>query len=111
MPETPPPPPAASPSTKNLELISDIDPVYSNMVRIVHSHSEIVLDFAQFLPGDSNPKVKAKVLMSPLGAKLFFRALAENIARYETTFGEITVPGSNSLAEKLFRTNEPTQGS
>jgi hypothetical protein len=55
--------------------------------------------------------VKAKVLMSPLGVKLFFRALAENIARYETTFGEITVPGSNSLAEKLFRANEPTQGS
>jgi hypothetical protein len=109
MPKTPPPPPAAPPPTKNIELISDIDPVYSNMVRIVHSHSEIVLDFAQFLPGDPNPKVKAKVLMSPLGAKLFFRALAENIARYEATFGEITMPGSNSLAEKLFRTNEPTQ--
>jgi hypothetical protein len=41
--------------------------------------------------------------MSPLGAKLLLRALNENLARYESAFGEIKVPGENSLAEFLFR--------
>jgi hypothetical protein len=41
--------------------------------------------------------------MSPLGAKLFYRALAENLARYEASFGEIKIPGGNSLADFLFK--------
>jgi hypothetical protein len=41
--------------------------------------------------------------MSPLGAKLFHRALTENLSRYEAAFGEIKVPGTKSLADFLFR--------
>jgi len=107
-PLTPPPSQAPPATTKTFELISDLEASYANMVRIAHTHSEIVFDFAQFLPGDTHPKMKAKILMSPLGAKLFYKALAENITRYETAFGEINLPGNSSLAEKLFRPNEPT---
>ena len=43
-------------------------------------------------------------MMSPLSAKLFFRALAENISKYEAVFGEIKVPGDHlSEYAKLFR--------
>ena len=49
--------------------------------------------------------------MSPLGAKLLHHALSENIKRYETSFGEIVVPGSKSLADFLFRPQSPTDES
>jgi hypothetical protein len=45
--------------------------------------------------------------MSPLGAKLLQRALAENLSRYETAFGEIKIPGENSLADSLFHPPTP----
>ena len=41
--------------------------------------------------------------MSPLGAKLFFRALQENLSKYETAYGEIALPSDNTLADQLFR--------
>jgi hypothetical protein len=47
--------------------------------------------------------------MSPLGAKLLQRALAENLSRYEAAFGEIKIPGENSLADFLFRPPAPTK--
>jgi hypothetical protein len=43
-----------------------------------HSPSELVFDFAQLLPGASAVQVRSRIVMSPLGAKLFFRALEEN---------------------------------
>ncbi len=45
--------------------------------------------------------------MSPLGAKLFHRALTENLSRYEAAFGEIKFPGGSSLAENLFHSINP----
>jgi len=77
---------------------------YANLVRIAHSPSELVMDFAHLLPGVSPAaQVSSRIVMSPLGAKLFYRALAENLARYEAAFGEIPIPGDHSLAENLFR--------
>ena len=67
---------------------------------------EIYFDFAELLPGGT-AKVQTRVVMSPLGAKLLLRALAENLNRYETSFGEIHIPGDTSLAEFLFRPPHP----
>jgi hypothetical protein len=47
-----------------------IDAVYANLVRIAHSPSELVFDFAHLLPGSGPAKVTARLVMSPLGAKL-----------------------------------------
>ncbi len=48
--------------------------------------------------------------MSPVGAKLFLRAFAENLARYEASFGEIQIPqGDPGLAGDLFRRIHPTE--
>ncbi len=74
----PTPPPSPS-----LEIPSGLDVVYANLARISHSPADIVMDFAHILPGETKATVKARVLMSPLSAKLLMRALAENLARYE----------------------------
>jgi hypothetical protein len=83
--------------------------VYVNLVRIAHSPSELVFDFAHLLPGVQTAQVRARVVMSPLGAKLLYRALAENLSRYETAFGEIRIPGETSLADYLFRPPQPPE--
>ena len=89
-----------------LEIPPDLEAVYSNQVLIAHTPSELVFSFAQMLPGSSNAKVKTQVMMSPIGAKLFYRALGENLSKYETNFGEIKIPGGSSLAEHLFRPSQ-----
>ncbi|MCD4671715.1 MAG: DUF3467 domain-containing protein, partial [Anaerolineaceae bacterium] len=50
-------------------------------------------------------------LMSPVGAKMFYRALGTRLARYETAFGEIKMPGRDqfSLADELFRGVQPPE--
>jgi hypothetical protein len=80
---------------------------YVNLVRIAHSPSELIFDFAQILPGLNRPLVQSRIVMSPLGAKLFYHALAENIARYEAAFGEIRIPRGTSLADELFHPPKP----
>lgn len=88
----------------NMEVPEDLEPLYVNVVRITHSPSEMVLDFARILPGTTPSKVVSRLLMSPLSAKLFHQALGENLAKYEASFGEIKMPGGgSSLAEHLFR--------
>jgi hypothetical protein len=86
-----------------LEMPPDLEAIYSNQVLIAHTASELVFNFAQMIPGNKSAKVKAQVTMSPIGAKLFIRALNENLAKYEANFGEIKLPGGSSLAESLFK--------
>ncbi len=86
-----------------LELPVDLDIIYANLARIAHSPADIVLDFAHLLPGEPRAKIRSRVVMTPLSAKLLVKALTENIARYEAAFGEIPLPVNNSLAENLFR--------
>jgi hypothetical protein len=86
-----------------MELPADLPVEYANLVRIAHSPYEVIFDFAQMLPGVPAAKVQSRIVMSPLGAKLLFRALGENLTKFESTFGEISVPGGTSLADYLFR--------
>ena len=92
-----------------MTIPEDIEAIYINLVRIAHSPSEMVFDFAHLLPGSRPAKVRTRIVMSPLGAKLLQRALSENIKRYETAFGEIKFPGSKSLADFLFRPSPATE--
>ncbi len=97
------------PTGPTLSMPEGLEPVYANLARISHSPADLVIDFAHLLPGDTQAKVIARVLMTPLSAKLFLRALTENIARYEAAFGEISVPGNSTLAESLFRPPHPPE--
>ena len=92
-----------------LEVPPDLEVTYVNLVRIAHSPSELVFDFAHLLPGTSPARVKTRVVMSPMGAKLLYRALAENLTRYENAFGEIKIPGDVTLADTLFRPPAPPE--
>lgn len=103
------PPRSSQPQLPPLEVPPDLEVEYVNLVRIAHSPSELVFDFAHLLPGTSSAQVSSRIVMSPLSAKLFYRALAENLAKYEAAFGEIKVPGGSSLAEHLFRPPSPPE--
>ncbi|MCQ2260719.1 MAG: DUF3467 domain-containing protein [Bacteroidales bacterium] len=65
---------------------------YSNLAIISHSPTEIILDFAQMLPGTPNATVRSRVLMNPVHAKRLLNALADNIQKYEQNFGSIEEP-------------------
>jgi hypothetical protein len=93
----------------HLELPADLEPVYSNLVRISHSPAELVFDFACMLPDQLSTRVLARLLLSPIGAKLFLRAFGENLARYEAAFGQINLPGEPSLATDLFGFIQPPE--
>lgn len=95
-------------SPPSFRIPDDLEPDYVNLARITHSPAELVFDFARMLPGDPAATVQTRVVMTPLSAKLFYLALAENLARYEANFGEIHVPSpENSLAAQLFRPPAP----
>jgi hypothetical protein len=86
-----------------VHLPADLEPIYSNLALITNSPSEIVIDFAQIMPQVAQARVRARVILTPLNAKLVLRALTDHLARFETQFGQITVPESTSLADHLFR--------
>jgi hypothetical protein len=84
---------------------------YSNLALISHTPTEFFVDFAQLLPGTNKSQVHTRVVMTPTHAKLLFRALGENLERFEAKHGEVTVPPS--LADQLFgslRTEGGTEG-
>lgn len=107
-PPTPPTPPKA-PTGPALEIPQGLDIIYANLARIAHSPSDLVIDFAHILPGEATAKVRSRVVMTPLSAKLLVRALTENIARYEAAFGVINVPVNSTLADNLFKPFQPPE--
>ena len=101
---TPPQPPGPK-----INVPEGMEPAYANLARISHSPADIVIDFAHLLPGESKAAIGARVVMTPLSAKLLLRAITENLARYEAAFGEINLPGNSTLAENLFKPFQPPE--
>jgi hypothetical protein len=101
------PQPAApsAPHQMAIEIPSNLEAVYSNFALIAHSPSEMVIDFARMLPNMPQARVYARIVMTPMNAKLLLRALSDNLGRYEAQFGEIVVP--TGLAEQLFKPPRP----
>lgn len=71
---------------------------YSNLAIISHSHSEIILDFAQMLPGHGKAVVASRIIMAPEHAKRLLNALAENVTKYEHQFGKIDLGRQQPVA-------------
>jgi hypothetical protein len=91
---------ASPPSTTtqiNVELSAELEAVYTNFAIITHSPSEIVIDYARMLPGIPKAKVQARVVMTPLNAKLLLKALQENLEKYEQRYGEVRVPAETGF--------------
>ena len=63
--------------------------VYVNFANIIHNPAEFVFDFGRLVPGRAEVRVLSRVLTTPIHAKQFLDALAQNIAVYEKNFGPI----------------------
>ncbi|MDO9513147.1 MAG: DUF3467 domain-containing protein [Elusimicrobiota bacterium] len=74
-----------------IEIDKDIQKgVYANMALISHTKEEIIFDFAFLQPQQPKASVVSRVIMSPAHAKRFMQAAAENLKRYESSFGEVS---------------------
>ncbi len=93
------------------EMPANLSATYANTVIIGHNKNEIIFDFVQIMPNDPRARVQHRIVMTPAHAKLFLKALDENISRYEGKFGEIDVPNPpQSLADRLFGAVRPEPG-
>ena len=86
----------------SVELPANLEPVYVNLSLISHTPSEIIFDLSQLLPNQPKARVKSRVVMTPLNAKLFLRALQDNLAKFEARYGEIDVPNRGDDLVKAF---------
>ena len=86
-----------------IELPADLEAIYANFAVITHSPSEMIMDFARALPNTPKARVYARILMTPMNAKLLHKALGENLAKFEEKFGEIKTPdqGFETPVERL----------
>jgi len=50
------------------------------------------MDFARALPNMPKSKVYARIIMTPMNAKLLHKALGENLRKFEEKHGEIKIP-------------------
>ena len=91
----------------NIELgAAEAEGIYSNLAIITHSNAEFVIDFTRILPGIPKAKVHARVVMTPVHAKLLLNALRDNIDKFERKFGEI----NNSIDQGQMFTGTPPGG-
>jgi len=92
----------------NIEVPPDLDAIYANFALITHTASEIIVDFARVLPNTPKAKVYARIVTTPMHAKLLLRALGENLEKYEAKFGEIRLPADgDALAQQFFGATKP----
>ncbi|HID52171.1 MAG TPA: DUF3467 domain-containing protein [Anaerolineae bacterium] len=100
-PNPPQPEPAGKQKRITIDMPKNLSAVYSNVAFMRYTPAEILIDFAQVLPGTPRGQILARIIMSPMHAKMLQRALADNIAKYERQFGEIRMP--TPLADQFFR--------
>lgn len=84
----------------NIELTEEVaEGTYSNLAIITHSNSEFVLDFVRVMPGVPKAKVKSRILLTPFHAKRLYRALGENLKKFEGNFGPIEETGGQNFSD------------
>jgi len=74
----------------NIEISDEVgEGIYSNLAIITHSPAEFIIDFVKMMPGVPKAKVKSRIILTPQHAKRLFKALKENVSKYEAAHGEI----------------------
>ena len=85
----------------NIELgEKEAEGIYANLAMIMHSPTEIIIDFARIMPRMPKSKVLARIIMTPMHAKMLHQALTDNIKKFESQFGEIKMYGSPDKSSK-----------
>lgn len=93
-------------NSMNIELSEDIaEGIYSNLAVISHSNAEFVIDFILLVPNVPKAKVKSRIILTPQHAKRLLGAMADNIKRYESQFGEIIDPNANNYIPPMHFTD------
>ncbi len=72
---------------------------YSNLLRVVHTREEFILDFVNFVPPQGS--VTARIVTSPGHLKRILRALEENLKLYEERFGSVRAAAEPSRSEPV----------
>lgn len=68
--------------------------IYVNFLSVFHNQAEFVMDFGRIVPGKPEVKIMARLLTNPIALKQIVQTLAENLERYEHSFGPIPMePG------------------
>ena len=67
----------------------ELQGLYSNLVMLQHNLEEFTLNFVYIFPNGAQGKLLSSMIVSPGQAKRIWRALGENISRYEAQFGPI----------------------
>ena len=67
----------------------ELQGLYSNLMMIHHNVEEFTLNFIYIFPNGAQGKLLSSMIVSPGHAKRIWRALGENISRYEAQFGTI----------------------
>ena len=67
----------------------ELQGLYSNLMMIHHNVEEFTLNFIYIFPNGAQGKLLSSMIVSPGHAKRIWRALGENISRYEAQFGPI----------------------
>ena len=79
----------------NIELgDKEAEGIYANLAMITHSPTEIIIDFARLMPRSPKARVQARIIMTPMHAKMLNNALADNLKKFEKQFGEVKMHGS-----------------
>ena len=78
----------------------ELQGMYSNLVMIHHHAEEFTMNFVYVFPNGTQGKLLSSMIVSPGHAKRIWRALGDNIARFEAQFGPIkegpeNLPGAN----------------
>ena len=63
---------------------------YSNNMLVTHTREEFILDF--LLTAPNGTQLVSRVMVSPGHMKRVLSALADNMNKYETNFGEVVAP-------------------
>ncbi|MFO7661794.1 MAG: DUF3467 domain-containing protein [Chloroflexota bacterium] len=85
-----------------IDMPKDLRATYANVAFINYTPAEVVIDFAQVLPRMPRGTITARIILSPIHAKLLQAALAQNVANFERQFGEIRIPQRTNLADDFF---------
>ena len=64
---------------------------YSNFVRIQHTAMDFRFDFAKAITDEHTLHIFSRIFMSPIHAKMFYKALEDNLHKYEEQFGQISL--------------------
>ena len=67
---------------------------YSNLMQVMHTKEEIVLDFLNVFPPTGT--LNSRIILSPGHFKRMIRVMQNNLEKYENSFGKIEESESSS---------------